>query len=92
MIWELRGGRRLSFRALATASETSPGVLNTRLRELRAAGFVDLKEGEGFGLAPEGVALMEHLLPLYKWADAWAAALKPAARPAPKPRRSYPHR
>ena len=41
VIWELREGRRLSFRDLMAASGTSPSVLNTRLMELRAAGIVE---------------------------------------------------
>jgi DNA-binding HxlR family transcriptional regulator len=71
LLWELRGGVRLTFRGLQDASELSPSVLNIRLSELRAAGVVD-HGADGYGLTPTGVALLAHLAPLQRWADAWA--------------------
>lgn len=72
VIWELREGRRLNFRDLMAASGTSPSVLNTRLAELRAAAIVELT-GDGYGLTAAGADLLEKLLPLHAWAEAWAA-------------------
>jgi len=79
VIWELREGRRLNFRDLMAASGTSPSVLNTRLAELRAAGIVDLTD-DGYGLSTAGADLLEKLLPLHAWAEAWAlGAQRPRA-------------
>ena len=72
VIWELREGRRLSFRDLQAASGTSPSVLNTRLSELREAGIVELPD-DGYALSATGADLLEKLLPLHAWAEDWAA-------------------
>ena len=71
-LWELREGPR-SFRALREAcDDVSPSVLNDRLRELREAGLVELREGEGYGLTSAARELSELLLPLDAWAQRWA--------------------
>jgi DNA-binding HxlR family transcriptional regulator len=83
VIWELREGRRLNFRDLMAASGTSPSVLNTRLAELRDARIVELDDA-GYALSGDGAALLEKLLPLHEWAEAWASedgAAKDARRP-----------
>jgi DNA-binding HxlR family transcriptional regulator len=71
VIWELRG-ERLTFRALTQAAATNPSVLNTRLAELREAGIVE-HDGDGYGLSPDGQGLLERLMPLHAWAEAWAS-------------------
>ena len=49
ILWELRDGP-LTFRALqAACGNLSPSVLNDRLRELREAGILELREPEGYG-------------------------------------------
>ena len=71
VLWELRDGAQ-TFRELRTrCDELSPTVLNQRLTELREAGIVAHEEGSGYGLAPEGVALLEAFAPLYEWAARW---------------------
>ena len=70
IVWELRD-RALNFRSLVQAAESNPAGINTRLKELRAAGIVDLAE-EGYALTPEGKTLLQCLLPLHHWADNWA--------------------
>ena len=46
ILWELRDGP-LTFRALqAACGNLSPSVLNDRLRELREAGILELREPE----------------------------------------------
>src|SRR5712672_3546902 len=51
IIWELREDRSLTSRALrAACDEASPTVLQTRLTELREAGFVELKPASGYRL------------------------------------------
>jgi DNA-binding HxlR family transcriptional regulator len=71
VLWELRNGS-LTFRALQTASDTNPGSLNTRLKELRQLRIVD-HGGEGYFLTSHGRSLMEALGPLQAWAYRWAA-------------------
>lgn len=71
-LWELREGPR-TFRALREAcDDVSPSVLNDRLRELREAGLVELREGEGYDLTPAARELSALLLPLDAWARRWA--------------------
>jgi DNA-binding HxlR family transcriptional regulator len=71
VIWELREGRRLNFRDLLAASETSPSVLNTRLGELREAGLVEHGDA-GYALTALGADLLRRFLPLHDWAEKWA--------------------
>jgi len=71
-IWELRAGA-LSFRALRERCDgVSPSVLNTRLAELREAGILSVREGEGYALTRYGAELFEALAPLDVWAREWA--------------------
>jgi DNA-binding HxlR family transcriptional regulator len=71
ILWELRG-EALTSRALRTAcDEASPTVLQTRLSELREAGFVELAEGRGYSLTPLGRELLENFLPLHRFAKRW---------------------
>jgi DNA-binding HxlR family transcriptional regulator len=69
ILWELRGAP-LNFRALVSAAETNPSLLNTRLKELRSARLVELGES-GYALTREGRDLLEALQPLLKWAARW---------------------
>lgn len=70
ILWELRDAR-LTFRALQSAAETNPSVLNTRLAELRDADLVDHDEG-GYALTALGEDLLQKFLPLHQWAEGWA--------------------
>jgi DNA-binding HxlR family transcriptional regulator len=70
ILWELRGDP-LTFRALQDACETNPGLLNTRLAELREAGIVDHADG-GYRLTTHGRSLYAALQPLAEWAKRWA--------------------
>jgi DNA-binding HxlR family transcriptional regulator len=73
VIWELREGP-LQFRALQErCAGMSSSVLNQRLRELRAAGIVELADG-GYRLTDEGSALREAFAPLDAWAKRWGRA------------------
>ena len=49
-------------------------MLNARLKELREARLVE-HGAEGYGLTPQGKALLEKFLPLHVWADEWAKTL-----------------
>ena len=76
ILWELSRARvSLTFRALQNAAETNPALLNTRLKELRAAGLV-VHDAQGYRLSAAGENLVKLLLPLVEWANEWAAALK----------------
>jgi DNA-binding HxlR family transcriptional regulator len=73
ILWELsRTSELLTFRALQAAADTNPSVLNTRVKELRAAGLVG-REPRGYALSDEGERLLEVILPLHAWAEGWAA-------------------
>lgn len=70
IIWELRGGRVLTFRALrAACDDISPTVLNNRLAELREANVVE--HDDGYRLTRRGRALIAALAPLNQWAEDW---------------------
>lgn len=73
LLWELRSGQPMTFRALQDAAQTNPSLLNTRLAELRAAALV-VHEGQGYLLSPMGQALVLALKPLSAWAERWGAA------------------
>jgi DNA-binding HxlR family transcriptional regulator len=70
VVWELRDGAVLTFRALQAAADLPPGTLNTRLAELRAADVVSAQSG--YRLTPRGADLFEALAPLLTWSQAWA--------------------
>lgn len=72
ILWELRSGEALTFRALQSAAELSPATLNTRLRELRVAGIVEAEDG--YRLSQLGQQLHPALEPLHSWAVTWAKA------------------
>ena len=76
ILWELsRAEAPLTFRALQAAAETNPALLNTRLKDLRAAKLV-VHGGDGYTLSAEGRALLRLMLPLVAWSDRWAAGTK----------------
>jgi DNA-binding HxlR family transcriptional regulator len=73
ILWELsRADDALTFRALESAAETNPALLNSRLKELRASGLVFL-DTDGYRLSESGRELLKLLLPLAEWANEWAA-------------------
>jgi DNA-binding HxlR family transcriptional regulator len=73
IIWELRDQRSLTSRALRTAcDDASPTVLQTRLTELRDAGFVELIPASGYRLTGLGKDLFETFLPLHRFAERWS--------------------
>ena len=74
IIWELRERGQLTFRALQEACETNPGLLNTRLKELRGLAIVDHAAG-GYVLTDHGRRLALAMGPLNRWAEDWAADL-----------------
>ncbi len=79
ILWELRYGNPMTFRALQQAAQTNPALLNTRLAELRSASIV-AHEGEGYFLTPAGVELLAALQPLAEWARNWGTARRVRSR------------
>jgi DNA-binding HxlR family transcriptional regulator len=73
IVWELRDAPLTSRALRAACDEASPTVLQARLTELRAARLVELRKGEGYALTPLGREFLEAFLPLYGFADRWAA-------------------
>ncbi|RED48008.1 winged helix-turn-helix transcriptional regulator [Aestuariispira insulae] len=76
ILWALNKQGPSTFRELqAYCDGLSPTVLNTRLKELRAAGLVD--HGEcGYQALPLGKELFELLVPMGRWAVQWGKALE----------------
>jgi len=71
IVWELREAA-LTSRALRSAcDEASPTILQTRLTELREAGFVELRE-DGYGLTALGRELFKTFAPLHRFAERWS--------------------
>ncbi len=75
ILWELRGDAPMTFRALAAATDLPPSTLNTRLKELRAAGLMG--DEAGYALTQMGRELLGALDPLVCWSEAWAKAVDP---------------
>lgn len=71
ILWELRE-TALTSRALRTAcDEASPTILQTRLTELREAGFIELTD-DGYGLTGLGKELFQTFAPLHRFAERWS--------------------
>lgn len=81
VVWVLSEQGPCTFRELEVACETiSPAVLNTRLKELRAAGLVVKQEG-GYAVSELGREVYTSLLPLSATSRKWAALVgSPTAR------------
>lgn len=72
LLWELSANGPGTFRQLqARCEDVSPTSLNTRLKELRTLGLVELG-ANGFALTLQGVSLSKVLAPLDAWANQWA--------------------
>lgn len=72
VLWTLAEQGPLTFRGLQEACETiSPAVLNSRLKELQAAKFVEKGPG-GYQATPFGHEVYTSLLPLSQVAKRWA--------------------
>lgn len=71
IIWQL-DDNTLTFRQLQDrCNNVSPGVLNTRIKELRDADIVSKAEA-GYELTPRGKDLLERIKPVGQWAVKWS--------------------
>ncbi|MDO8296565.1 MAG: helix-turn-helix domain-containing protein [Caulobacter sp.] len=77
VIWELRDGPRTSRALREACDDVSPTVLQARLTELRQANLVGLERARGYDLTPLGRELLGAVLPLYDFAERWAAGALP---------------
>ncbi|NPU68138.1 helix-turn-helix transcriptional regulator [Bradyrhizobium sp. 83012] len=74
ILWELRASALTSRALRAACDDASPTVLQSRLSELREAGFLQLGD-DGYGLTPLGGELLENFLPLHRFAERWSKQL-----------------
>lgn len=73
VLWALRDGHPQTFRLLQdSVGGITPNTLNTRLKELREAGFV-IHGGEGYRVTAMGLDLLKRLSDLPAFAARWAA-------------------
>lgn len=88
ILWILAEEGPCTFRDLQRRCETiSPAVLNTRLKELRAAGFVGASD-DGYVALPRGQELYEMLVPLGVWSKLWGRELERKLAPIGKGKKS----
>lgn len=74
VVWALRDGHAQTFRLLQDSiGSITPNTLNTRLKELRAAGLV-AHASDGYSLTALGQDLGKRLFELQAFAQRWAAA------------------
>ncbi|MFZ5569131.1 MAG: winged helix-turn-helix transcriptional regulator [Thermodesulfobacteriota bacterium] len=84
ILWELHQSGPNSFRTLQKrCGDISPTVLNARLSELREAGIVELRDGEGYVITAEGVTLGGIIGQLNAWAKRWVEHSVSASGPQP---------
>lgn len=74
VLWALRDNHRQTFRLLQdSVGGITPNTLNTRLKEMRAAGLID-HQGEGYGVTDAGRDLLKRLNDLHAFAGRWVNA------------------
>lgn len=85
VLWTLSEIGPSTFRRLQQECETiSPAALNTRLKELQAAGFVHRVES-GYAATDLGLQLYRQLLPLGSFSKQWAEHLSNEGTPISGP-------
>ncbi len=85
VLWELHLNGPASFRSLQKlCGDISPTVLNARLSDLREAGIIDAREGEGYVITDTGIELGRILAKLNAWAKGWAEEKGPVRAPGRK--------
>lgn len=76
LMWELREEPRRFRELQELIGGASPTIVNTRLRELREAGLIELDPAAGYRLTALGHELLRLFLPLHVWSEKWARAIK----------------
>lgn len=73
VLWALRDGHPQTFRLLQdSVGGITPNTLNTRIKELREAGFVD-HGSDGYTVTPSGADLLKRLSDVQAFATRWVA-------------------
>lgn len=73
VLWELHQNGPCSFRNLQKlCGDISPTVLNSRIKELREAGIIALREKQGYIITREGLNLGKIISQLNGWAKNWS--------------------
>ena len=74
VLWALRDGHPQTFRLLQdSVGGITPNTLNTRIKELREAGFLD-HGSDGYVVTPVGQDLLKRVSDVQAFANRWAAA------------------
>ena len=74
VLWALRDGHPQTFRLLQdSVGGITPNTLNTRIKELREAGFMD-HGSDGYTVTPVGQDLLKRLSDVQAFANRWTAA------------------
>jgi DNA-binding HxlR family transcriptional regulator len=90
VLWALKDGHPQTFRLLQDSiGQITPNTLNTRIKELRAAGLLD-HLGEGYVVTYLGADLLNRLNDLQAFATKWtiSQAKSSAAKAAPSAKKS----
>lgn len=73
VLWALRDGHPQTFRLLQdSVGGITPNTLNTRIKELREAGFM-VHGNDGYVITPLGADLLKRLSELQAFAARWVA-------------------
>ena len=72
VLWALRDGHPQTFRLLQdSVGGITPNTLNTRIKELREAGFLD-HGSDGYRLTTQGADLARRMVDVQQFAGRWA--------------------
>ena len=79
VMWALKDGHPQTFRLLQdSVGSITPNTLNTRVKELRAAGLLT-HGSDGYCVTPSGADLLKRLSDLQAFAGKWVASQAKAA-------------
>lgn len=74
VLWALKDGHPQTFRILQdSVGNITPNTLNTRIKELRAAGFLD-HGSDGYLATAMGLDLLKRMGDLTAFANKWVAS------------------
>jgi len=74
VLWALKDGHPQTFRLLQDSiGHITPNTLNTRIKELRAAGLMG-HGSDGYNVTPMGADLLKRLNDLQAFAGKWAVS------------------
>ena len=80
VLWALKDGHPQTFRLLQdSVGGITPNTLNTRIKQLREAGFIN-HGNEGYVLTSSGADLLKRMADLSAFATRWAASQAKKAR------------